>query len=554
MARKQIGKMLIEAGLIDAKQLEMALAEQARVGGRLGEIMAGLGFASEDAVSRALANQSGVDHFDLDDEEIEPDAVALIPEALARRLGVLPLRMEKKRLVLAMSNPTDIVAIDEIQRRTRCVTRVVSTSHRQLLRAIDRGYSGDNSGAATLTRLIERTLEEVDSEGETSARSGVVGLVSELFTMAIRRRASDIHFHPDKSVLRVRFRIDGELVQGPTLKRDLIPPVVARTKVLAGLDISETRIPQDGKIRFPYENGAIDLRVSTFPSVHGESVVIRVLDKDRQSIRLDSLGLDARGYRILENAARRPNGMMLAVGPTGSGKSTTLYAMLGAVSASKRKIITLEDPVEYEAPLVVQGQVNEKAGLTFAAGLRAILRHDPDVVLIGEMRDAETASLALRAALTGHLVFSTLHTNGSVATLARLLEMGLENYLVASCLSVVSAQRLIRLLCRHCASPHEPTSAELEAVGLDDGSAAGFARASGCDRCHQTGVSGQEALFEVLEVTPPIAQEISRGASIGEIEQVALGEGMVPFRALARQRAVEGRISLSELARISTDY
>ena len=352
--------------------------------------------------------------------------------------------------------------------------------------------------------MIQRASDEASSDDDS--RGAVIPLLDEILSMAIRRGATDVHLQPDRRVLRARLRIDGDLSSGATLPSNLLAPIVARIKVLAGLDLTETRIPQDGKIRFPFDKGVIDMRVSTFPSVNGESVVIRILDKNRQNLSLESLGLDLQSQGVLRRMAQRPNGLILAAGPTGSGKSTTLFALLRTIDSSRRKVITLEDPVEYELPMVTQCQVNEKAGLDFATGLRSILRHDPDVVLIGEMRDPETASLALRAAMTGHLVFSTVHTNSALATVGRLVDMGLDRYLIASCLVGVSAQRLVRLICPHCAEKYTPDPEDLEAVGVAPDTTGKFRHGEGCDRCHETGYAGREALFELLEVTPELAR------------------------------------------------
>ncbi len=548
----KIGEILIAAGLIDANQLSIALAEQSRTGAKLGVILADLGFTSEDALSRALANQSGVDHIDADDATIEPDAVALVPEAVARKLNVLPLRVDDRNLVVAMSNPTDIVAIDELQRSAALFVRVVSTGHRQLMRALDRAYGASGMQRSSLEGAIQRALSEVDRDA-ASARGALIALVDEIFAMAVRRGATDLHLQPDPRVLRLRLRNDGELSVGATLPVQLLAPIVARIKVLAGLDLSESRTPQDGKLRVTFERDSVDMRVSTFPSVHGESVVIRILDRRRQSLTLDSLGLDPESQGALRQMARRPNGLVLVVGATGSGKSTTLFSLLRTVDASARNVITLEDPVEYELPLATQCQINEKAGVDFATGLRAILRHDPDIVLVGEMRDAETASLALRAAMTGHLVFSTLHTNSAISTIGRLLDMELDRYLIASCLIGVAAQRLVRRPCSYCAETFEPEPALLESAGLPPNTTGKFRRGEGCERCNESGYSGREALFEVLSITPELTRLISRGAHADELEARARIEGFVPFRERAQRSALEGRLTLEEVARITSE-
>jgi type IV pilus assembly protein PilB len=548
----KLGQLLIDAGVIDEQQLRAALAEQKKTSARLGDTLIDLGLITEYGLSQALANQSGVEHVELDDTPIERGAVQLVPESLARDCNAVPLRIEGSSLVVAMSVPSDIVAIDELQRQTDLFVRVSSAGHRQVQRALDRAYSEAEGGVELDDDLVKRALAEIE---ETSTERGtVVALVDDMLGMAIRRDASDLHLQPDKRMLRTRLRIDGDLVAGPALPLGLLPSIVARIKVLSGLDISEARLPQDGKIRFSYGTSIVDMRVSTFPTTKGESVVVRILDKDKQAFSLDDLGLDARGVQILRRVASRPNGLVLAVGPTGSGKSTTLFSVLRAVDGARRKIISLEDPVEYDIGLATQCQVNEKAGLTFATGLRAILRHDPDVVLVGEIRDRETAKLALHASLTGHLVLSTLHTNHAVATTLRLVEMDLDPYLIASSLVAVAAQRLARKICGNCRYEYEPTPEELEAVGLSAAAGTAFARGKGCDRCNGTGLRGREAIFEVLEVTPEVARLIARGAPEEELAEAARAGGMTPFREMAQRRAVEGRISLSEVANVTTEF
>lgn len=550
---KKLGEILVDLSVIDRRQLEIALAEQRKTSEKLGPVLESLGFATEDAVSRALARQSGVEHCDLETVEVDPEAVKLLPESVVRRLNALPLAIEGSAVRVAMSNPADILSIDEIQRRTELYVRVVSASHRQLMRTIDRVFGGEETNATSLDVLVESAMAEIDDADSGEVRGSVISLVDELLGLGVRREATDIHLQPDKGVLRVRLRIDGDLVQGPTLQRDLHASVVARVKIIADLDVSESRLPQDGKIRFAFEGQTIDMRVSTFPTVAGESVVIRILDSGRQAFSLQSLGLEPRNVAKLRRLVARPNGLVLAVGPTGSGKSTTLYALLRAINASRRKIITLEDPVEYELPLVTQCQVSEKAGITFAVGLRSILRHDPDVVLVGEMRDVETAQLGLRAALTGHLVLSTLHTNDAVGTISRLIDMGLDRFIIASSLMAVAAQRLVRRICVHCRAEFVPTPEQLELLGMSPDVKGRFAQGNGCERCNGTGHLGREAIFEVLDVTADVAHLISRGAHEDEIEKAAIAAGMVPFRDVARAKAQAGGISLEEVARVTTE-
>ncbi len=553
MERRKLGEILIDAGVIDEHQLEIAIAERDRVGGRLGRILVDLGLATEDAISRALASQSGVEHCDLDRTELDPAALALVPEDVARRLQLIPVRLEDDSIVVAMAVPTNIVAIDEVERIADRFVRVVSASRRQVFRTIDRAYAEHGQAANTLERAIRAATAELESEDSEGGSHGVIALFDEILAAGIRRETTDVHLEPDQNVVRVRYRIDGALVQGPTLPVSLAAPFAARAKVMAGMNIAESRLPQDGKIRFDFEGRKIDLRVSTFPSVHGESVVLRVLDTSRQQFSLANLGLSAVDQARLRHGIARPNGLILAAGPTGSGKTTTLYALLRAIDCTHRKVITLEDPVEYGIPLVTQCQINEKAGLTFGTGLRSILRHDPDVILVGEMRDSETASLALRASLTGHLVLSTLHTNDAVRTISRLRDMGAEPFLIASCLEAVIAQRLVRRVCADCAGPYDPDPVELEALGFAPGTSGKFAKGMGCDRCNETGVRGREAVFEILPVTSEVAHAIAEEAPLAVLQAAALSAGMRSFQHALQQKALEGRIPLEELAQAGTE-
>ncbi len=542
----KLGQLLINEGAITPDQLELALAEQKRVGAKLGTILVDLGLVSDDTISRSLATQNGVEHVDLLRERPTPDVLELVSQQLASECEVLPLRVEQSALVLAMANPTDIIAIDRVQRASGLFVRAVSAPRGRIRRAIASFYRGGMD--EELEAAIENAARSVG--GETTSEAGVIALVERILTSAIAEEATDVHLEPDEKVLRVRLRVNGELRRGATLPAILMSAVVARIKVMAELDITETRLPQDGKIRFEADGKKIELRVSTFPSVLGESVVLRILDPSRANRTLESLGLSKREVDVLERAAARPNGLVLVTGPTGSGKTTTLYGLLRAVSTSERKTITLEDPVEYQMPLVTQCQINERAGLTFVTGLRSILRHDPDVILVGEMRDAETASIAVRAALTGHLVLSTLHTNDAIRSLARLRDLGLPSYLTASCLLVVVAQRLVRLLCPDCRFACEPTESECAALGLSPTDT--LYRSKGCDQCRGAGSRGRGALFEVLEVTSPIARLISADASSDEIVAAARASGFESLREAALRRARGGEISPEEVGRVTS--
>ncbi len=551
---KRLGALLVDAGVITEEQLNIALAEQNRTGSRLGTILTDLGIASDEAISRAVASQNGVEHYDLENLQFEPDAVRCVPEDVARRHVLVPVSLSKGTLVVAMANPADIMAIDEIERTSDLFVEAACAGRTQILRALDRVYASGARNESALEAAIRRATKDHGEGDEAAVENGVIGLVEEILAISFRREATDLHIEPDHHVARVRFRIDGQLVPGPTLVASLLQPIVARIKILAGLDISEKRVPQDGKIRFPYHNRTVDLRVSTFPCVHGESVVIRILDRSRQVMSLSAIGLTELQQQVLAEAVARPNGLVLAAGPTGSGKTTTLYALLRSMDNGARKVITLEDPVEYELPLAAQCQINEKAGLTFASGLRAILRHDPDVILVGEMRDHETSQMAFRAALTGHMVLSTIHTNDSLRSVSRLVDIGVEPFLIASCLAAVSAQRLVRLVCRQCREEYRPSAHALAAAGLPEDVEGSFVRGRGCERCHGTGMRGREAVFEVLAVTPAVAEVIGRSGSIEELEAAGREGGLITFREQAQRKACAGELPLEEVARVTAEY
>jgi len=530
-----------------ADQLETALAEQRRVGGKLGTILQELGLTTPVEIAEGIARQANVEVLDLDDVSLELEAVALIPESLARKYDLVPLYFEGEQLVIAMASPLNIVAIDEVQGVTRARISVTGAPEDQVARMLNRAYQSKPEGE--LEVVIERARRTLT--GETESDRGVVELVDYLIEMAARREATDLHVEPGDKGLQTRLRIDGELTRGPTLPRDLAQPIASRIKVMARLDIVELRVPQDGKIRFEGGGLRLDLRVSTFPTVLGESIVVRILDRARTTYALEHLGLDSRDVEVLCHAVRQPSGMILVTGATGSGKTTTLYSLMGNIDTQARKALTLEDPVECDLASVLQCQINDKMGITFAKTLRASLRHDPDVILVGEMRDPETAMIAMRAALTGHLVMSTTHTSGAVAALARLRDLGVEPYLISSCLRIVVAQRLIRRLCRHCFEEYLPSESEAAAFGVP--AEAPFFRSAGCDLCEGRGTRGRSAIFELFEITPEISALILEQAPEETVRAQARSSGMRGFRLAALDKARQGLISLQEFARVTAE-
>jgi type IV pilus assembly protein PilB len=548
--RKLLGERLAEAGLVTPDQLDLALREQKRTGERIGEILVNLGFVTQELISSVLASEAGVTFVQLENYLIEPAAIKHVSESTARRHKIIPILLEPPRLTIAMANVFDVLAIDEVQRSTGLIVDVVSATESSVLQSIDRYYAGGIS----LEEIIQKSVRQVESgrvsEADLAAGAPIVRLVEQLFLTAVQGGATDLHFEPEERILRVRFRIDGKLRPGPSLPKALQPAVAARIKIISGMNIAETRLPQDGKINFFVGKRKVDLRVSTLPTVFGENMVLRVLDRTRLVVGLESLGFDERTLVRFRRAIESRHGILLVCGPTGSGKTTTLYSALSYINALDRSIITLEDPVEYELPIIRQCQINVKAGLTFASGLRAILRHDPDVILVGEMRDVETVELAIRSALTGHLVFSTLHTNDAAGAIPRLINMGQEPFLVASSIRAVVGQALLRTNCTHCKAAYTPSPETIERAGLPPESAGGsFTRGEGCEHCGGTGFRGRVGAFEILEVTPAITRLVMERANSQDLLEAARAEGMTTMREDAVAKAMRGLTTLEEAVR-----
>ena len=548
--RKLLGERLIESGLVTPDQLDLALREQKRTGDRIGEILVNLGFVTQELISSVLASEAGVTFVHLENYLIEPAALKHVSETVARRHKIIPILLEPPRLTIAMANVFDVLAIDEVQRATGLIVDVVSATESSVLQSIDRYYAGGIS----LEEIIQKSVRQVEagrvSESDLASGAPIVRLVEQLFLTAVQEGATDIHFEPEERILRARFRIDGKLRPGPSLPKALQPAVTARIKIISGMNIAETRLPQDGKINFFVGKRKVDMRVSTLPTVFGENMVLRVLDRARLVVGLESLGFDERNLARFLRAIESRHGILLVCGPTGSGKTTTLYSALSYINALDRSIITLEDPVEYELPIIRQCQINVKAGLTFASGLRAILRHDPDVILVGEMRDAETVELAIRSALTGHLVFSTLHTNDAAGAIPRLINMGQEPFLVASSIRAIVGQALLRTNCMHCKVTYTPPAETLERAGLPPESAGGtFIKGEGCKRCGGTGFRGRVGAFEIMEITPTITRLVMERANSQDLLAAARAEGMTVMREDAVAKAIRGLTTLEEAVR-----
>lgn len=502
-----------------------------------------------------LVEEAGVERVDLTKIEWESRVLDLVPADFALEKNVLPLAADEDTLTVAMANPLDLPTIDALQNLTGLYVAVKYAPEAELIRVLRQSYrkkapqeTKEPSGA----QPFEEVSLGVETAGEEVRRSQVIEMVNSVIALAIRGEATDIHLEPEEHSVQCRFRIDGILRPGPTIPKHFQAAVTSRIKIMAGMNIAENRLPQDGKARFTLDGRPFDLRVSTFPTLFGENIVLRILDKERTFLGLEHLGFSARALPVFKAAIQRPNGIILVTGPTGSGKTTTLYAALNNLNSKETHIITLEDPVEYEIKGVRQSQINLRAGLTFAAGLRAILRQDPDIILVGEIRDAETVEVAIRAALTGHLVFSTLHTNDALGAIPRLLNMGVEPYLLSSSLVAVMAQRLVRVICKECKEEREPKEEVLKAVGfLEKPKGKRFTYGRGCAHCYYTGFKGRVGICEIVPISPALTGLIAERADSKKLEQQAREEEMVPMLQDGLDKVFAGITTLEEVIRVA---
>ena len=557
-----LAELLVTSGQVTREEMEAALREQAATGRSLGDILSELGLVSEEDLIRATASETGMEFVDLNDFQLDPEATKLIPEALARRHRVLAIGYRGDTPVIGMANPSDVFAVDDLRTLLGSDIHIVVSSAGQIAEYLSRVYRHDRETtlaaqtAASQTSAGDETkITELTDLHAVVEDAPIVKYVNLILRQALQERASDIHIEPTSDDLRIRFRIDGVLHEVTRSPKAIQGGVTTRLKVMASLDIAEHRVPQDGRITLSAGRREIDLRVATLPTVHGEKVVLRVLDKSSASLNLAELGFLPSVDKRYAIAYRKAYGTILVTGPTGSGKSTTLYATMNALNSPERNLITVEDPVEYQLRGINQVQVNPKAGLHFANALRSILRSDPDVVLVGEIRDRETAVIAIEAALTGHLVLSSLHTNDAAGTPMRLVEMGVEAFLVGSALDCVLAQRLTRQLCENCHEEYSPSVEELELIGFteEDEPPNGklrFRRAVGCQACSRTGYRGRIALQELLLVEEEIERAIIAHSSNDEIQHLALEQGMVPLRHDGLRKAALGITSLEEILRV----
>jgi len=563
--RMSLEDVLLKEGFASEQDIKRAKKYQRKEGGKLSDILVKLGIISEEQLVVGFSKQLGIPHIKLRNYKLDPEIIKILPMKIIRKEKVIPLDKSGENLTIVTSDPLNVLLIDNLRARTGYNIQIIIATPTEIEQTIDDYYA--TLATKDLDELIEKSGREEELtvvEGKESVnldrllqeaeQAPIIKMVNMILSRAIRERASDIHMEPFEKKVQVRYRIDGILYPVTSLPKKVQNAVVSRAKILSNLDIAERRLPQDGRFRVKAYNRDVDFRVSTIPTKFGEKVVLRVLDKAQLSgLTIDKLGLEKGVLEKYQRAIQQPYGMIVLTGPTSSGKSTSLYAAIRAINTPNKNILTVEDPVEYEIEGVNQVQVHEEIGLTFPRALRAFLRQDPDIIMLGEMRDLETADIGIKAALTGHLLFTTLHTNDAVGSITRLIDMGVEPFLVAGSLIFVGAQRLMRKVCKDCAVPYKPSSGVLESLGIDEGKLKDgvFYKAKGCPICNNTGYRGRMAVMEALEIDDDIRELIVRRTPDIEIKKVALSKGMVPLREIALAKVIKGETTLEELARVS---
>jgi type IV pilus assembly protein PilB len=564
---RRLGDLLVADGLLTAEQLKKALAEQKGSPEKLGSVLIRLNFVNEDQLIGFLSRQYGVPSITLGQLDIDPDVLKLVPAPIARKYEVIPVRRMGNSLALAMADPTNVFALDDISFMTNLQVLPLVASQTAIKKAVDRNYESKTEAISSVLSDMQTDLSNVEvvEEGEEGAKvdifelkesadeAPVVKLVNMVLVDAIQKGASDIHFESYEKIFRIRFRMDGVLHEMLAPPKRLESAILSRLKIMSNLDIAERRLPQDGRIKLRYNNREIDFRVSTLPTIFGEKAVLRILDKEALKLDMTQLGFDEWSLEKFSAAIHQPYGMVLITGPTGSGKTTTLYSGIHTINSPDVNIMTAEDPVEYNLKGVNQVQINEGVGRTFAAALRSFLRQDPDVILVGETRDLETAQISIRAALTGHLVFSTLHTNDCPSTIARLLDMGIPSFLVASSLLLVLAQRLGRKVCKQCREPYDADEESLVQYGhVPTGKGKlQFYKGKGCVTCNFTGMKGRVAIYEVMPVGEELRSAILKNASTAELRAIAETAGMRSLRQAGLMKVIEGTTTIEEVLRVT---
>jgi type IV pilus assembly protein PilB len=561
IARKKLGEILVEGGLLTQKQLEQALPFQKKSNLKLGQFLVREGIVSEVQIVDLVSNQLKLEKYRPDKHVIDMELARLIPADIAHKYGVAPLQKNGMLITVAMTDPLDINALDAIEVFTNCEVEAVICTEQQL-NLLHTTLFGTYAGIGGVLEELEDVQIDKGSEKaaaledvEVSSLQGmaeeapVVRLVNSILSQGVREGASDIHISPEKDHVQIRFRVDGKLHEVPAPPKSMFLPIISRLKILANMDIALSRVPQDGRFTVKMKNKDINIRASTIPSIYGENLVLRLLDTSTSIYSLELLGMNERDRVRLESIITKPYGMILSTGPTGSGKSTALYSILKKINQPDINIITVEDPVEYRIDKIRQVQLNRKAGMTFASGLRSILRQDPDVIMVGEIRDSETASIAVQAALTGHRVLSTLHTNDAAGAMTRLVDMGIEPFLVASVMLVSFAQRLVRKVCPHCRTPHKPLPEALKYWRLSQVDTSGFIIGQGCFNCMNSGYKGRTGIYEVLLIDEMVQDMILKRNSAHEINRAAIDAGnFSTLRDNALEKVIQGITSLEEAA------
>lgn len=549
-----LGEMLLAKGVISEDQLHIALQEQSRNSQPLARLLVTLGFISEATIRDVQSESLGQQVADLSASIIDAAAIALIPKALALRYQLLPISLDakKKRLTIAIADADNIMALDQVRAllKEEFELYIQLASESDILRAIDQYYGFELSINGILHEIEPSEIQHSTLQHHvTEFSQPVVRLIDALLTEAVQQGASDIHFEPENSFLRIRYRIDGVLRQAHSLHKSFWPAMVVRLKVMCGMNIAETRAPQDGHVSLQLSARPIDFRVASHPTTHGENLVLRILDRQKGIVPIHQLGLDELALNTLQSIIAKPEGIVLVTGPTGSGKTTTLYSVLSHVNTESVNIMTLEDPVEYPIALVRQSSINEAAKLNFASGIRSMMRQDPDIILVGEIRDHPTAEMAFRAAMTGHQVYSTLHTNSAIGAIPRLLDIGILPDIMAGNIIGIVAQRLIRKLCPHCKKEYLPTLSERKMLEFDGGDIPVIFQATGCSHCHQ-GYFGRQAIVEIIKMDSELDDLISRRSSLRDIKNAAQEKGFRPLAQDGLRRIIEGTTSLAEVARV----
>lgn len=559
--RKRLGEVLIDMGLLSEEELHTAMEEQKTTGESLGKILVRMGAVSGEGLSSALAQQFGMEYVKLSEMEIKDEVLKQIPPAIAKRQKIVPVAMDDGTLTVAMSDPLELLTLDNLQAMLECEIKGVVAPEAELDEAIKKYYGAEESTIDTIVDEMSQTALEFGAEAQAGESgedeevedSAIVKLVTLIILEAFRSRASDIHIEPLEKKFRVRYRVDGVLQEVPGPPRRLKGPVTQRIKLMSGMDIAEKRVPQDGRIKIKLMGKDLDLRVSALPGLFGESIVMRILDKSSLLLGLDELGFMGEDRKKFESAITSAHGIFLVTGPTGSGKTTTLYACLNILNTPDKKLITVEEPVEYMLSGINQSQVRSDIGLTFARVLRSMLRQAPDIILVGEIRDFETAEIAVRSALTGHLVFSTLHTNDAPTAVTRLIDLGVKPFLVASSVQAVMGQRLVRNICPECKEEYEARADELIAAGMDPAGKGkvGFYKGKGCDACNFTGYRGRSGIFELMLVSNKLQEMIMQEVVTASIREQARKEGMKTLREDGLRKALAGVTTLAEVLRVT---